>query len=177
MEGGPRKTRGYIGTEESRGDIERRKKRVCGNCAYHVTLGGLNYCDHLGITGKRRPCPGAECVEKGIYKPIRKRAKYRGDISRTNDISYGRKTDSEKLRPDEKSFDQLTKAQQYYRLHKEEIKAKYQAERADRVKRTREWKRNNPDKVAEYNRKRREKRRLERLAREEASESNTDTQP
>lgn len=139
---------------ESEKEILRRKTKVCAKCAYHVTLGGYVCCDHLGVTGRRRPCPGAKCVELGVYKPISKKQKYKPNSGRANDIAFGKKA--------EKPQKELTKAQRYYLAHKEEIKAKYQADKANKINRAMEWKKAHPEKVAEYNRRRREKRKLER---------------
>lgn len=79
----------YIRLGRELGPAPPHKKR-CATCKYHGRLFAVSrksdvshaiFCDYIGATGNRRPCPAAECT---VYEPkVRKKndtkTKYRSD--------------------------------------------------------------------------------------------------
>lgn len=45
------------------------KENICIHCDYSLKMNGaLIICDYLKITGKRRPCCSAECIQSGVFR-------------------------------------------------------------------------------------------------------------
>ena len=67
------KKTGGIGAPMYPDGVPEHKKR-CARCIYHggLQIGGTGkitavYCDYIGATGHRRPCPPEECT---VFEPI-----------------------------------------------------------------------------------------------------------
>lgn len=53
----------------------------CRGCIYRASTGGMNSCDYIFKTGKRRPCPpGKDCTVRTTVRqlPKEEKAKVRG---------------------------------------------------------------------------------------------------
>jgi hypothetical protein len=78
----------FHSTLYKKGGIPPHKKR-CVTCKYsgcmhtsknQSSLGSV-YCDYIGVTGNRRPCPAENCT---VYEPEKKKRKGRGKCIQIN---------------------------------------------------------------------------------------------
>ena len=64
-------------TKDTDAQRAKRKREVCKKCFYYAKFNSKagGNCEYIVVTGHCRPCLPSECKEKGVFRPLNKRAK------------------------------------------------------------------------------------------------------